>query len=78
MLYSIILKLKLTTCLKITIYIKEIENHKSFFINYISDVLMCIKNVKVFQFFLIEKKNEFLHSEVFIQNNDTNEACDFE
>src|SRR5438046_9877370 len=59
MLYLIILKLKLTACLKITMHIKKAENYKLFFINYISYILICIKNMKVFQFFFLLKKTNF-------------------
>src|SRR5436190_8398380 len=56
MLYATALKLKLTACSKITVHMKEAENHKSSFINYISDVLVCIKDVRVLQFFFLLKK----------------------
>ena len=60
MLYIIILKLRLTAHSKIAVHMKEAENHKSFFINYVSDISVCIKNVKVFQFFfLLKKKTNF-------------------
>ena len=49
MLYLIILKLKLAACLKVAVHMKKVENHKSFFINYISDVLICIENVRILQ-----------------------------
>src|SRR5205085_7867878 len=45
---------------KIVMHMKKAENHKSFFINYISDISMYIKNVKVLQlFFLLKKKTNF-------------------
>jgi len=47
MLYAITLKLKLTACSKVAVHMKEAENHKSIFISYISDVLMCIENMRV-------------------------------
>ena len=56
MLYVIILKLKLAAYSKVTVHMKEAENHKSFFINYISDVSVCIENVRVLQLFLLLKK----------------------
>src|SRR6266487_7143314 len=56
MLYLITLKLKLVTCLKIAMHIKEAEDHKSFFINYISNILIYIKNVRILQFFFLLKK----------------------
>ena len=48
MLYMITLKLKLTAHLKVTVHMKEAENHKSTFIDYVSDILMCIKNMRIF------------------------------
>ena len=60
MLYLITLKLKFTACLKVTMHMKEAENHKSFFINYVLNVLICIKNVRILQlFFLLKKKMNF-------------------
>ena len=57
MLYAITLKLKLTTCSKIAMHMKEAEDYKSFFINYILDISVCIENVRVLQlFFLLEKR----------------------
>ena len=57
MLYATALKLKLTACSKITVHMKEAENHKSSFIDYVSDVSVYIEDVRVFQFFfLLEKK----------------------
>ena len=60
MLYIIALKLKLAAHSKIAVHMKEAENHKSTFINYVSNILMCIKNVRVLQlFFLLKKKMNF-------------------
>ena len=56
MLYVIILKLRFTAHSKIAVHMKKAENHKSFFINYISDVSVCIENVRVLQLFLLLKK----------------------
>ncbi len=47
MLYVITLKLKLTVYSKVAVHIKEAENHKSTFISYISDISVCIKNMRV-------------------------------
>ena len=60
MLYAITLKLRFTACSKIAVHMKKAENHKSFFINYVSNVSICIENVRVFQFFfLLKKKTNF-------------------
>ena len=56
MLYVITLKLKLTAHSKVAVHMKEAEDHKSFFINYISDISVCIEDVRVLQFFLLLKK----------------------
>ena len=56
MLYVITLKLKLAACSKITVHMKKAENHKSFFIKYVLNILVCIKDVRVLQFFLLLKK----------------------
>ena len=56
MLYAITLKLKLTAHSKIAVHMKEAENHKSFFIDYVLNILVCIENVKIFQLFLLLKK----------------------
>ena len=47
MLYMIILKLKFTAHSKITVHMKETKNHKSTFISYIFDILICIENMRV-------------------------------
>ena len=60
MLYVITLKLRFTACSKVAVHMKEAENHKSFFINYISNISVCIEDVKVLQlFFLLKKKTNF-------------------
>ena len=56
MLYVITLKLKLAAHSKIAVHMKKTENYKSIFISYISDILMCIENVRVLQLFLLLKK----------------------
>ena len=47
-LYLITLKLKLTAYSKIAMHMKEAEDYKLFFIDYISNILICIENVRVF------------------------------
>ena len=56
MLYVIALKLRLTACSKVAVHMKEAENHKSTFIDYISDVSIYIEDVRILQFFLLLKK----------------------
>ena len=46
-LYLVTLKLKLITHLKVVVHMKEAEDHKSFFIDYVSDVSVCIEDVRV-------------------------------
>ena len=76
-LYMIILKLRLAAYSKIAVHMEKAENHKSIFIDYISNVLICIKNVKILQLFFLLKKNEFLHFKTFVQNSNTNKAYNF-
>ena len=60
MLYLIALKLKLTAYSKIAVHIKKAENHKLFFIKYILNISVYIKNVRILQFFfLLKKKTNF-------------------
>ena len=60
MLYVTALKLKLTACSKIAVHMKKAENHKSIFIDYVSDISVYIENVRVLQlFFLLKKKINF-------------------
>ncbi len=47
-LYTITLKLKLTASLKVAVHMKETKNHKLIFISYISDVLVYIKDMRIF------------------------------
>ena len=60
MLYVIALKLGLTACSKVAVHMKEAKDHKSFFIDYISNISVCIEDVRVLQlFFLLEKRMNF-------------------
>ena len=56
-LYHIALKLKLVIQLNIVIVMKDAENLKSSFIEYLSDVTIRIEDVIVKQSFFIFKKN---------------------
>ena len=60
LLYSIALSLKLAVKINVTVWMKEIRNHKSLFIKYVSNISVKIKNVIVHQsFFVLEKESIF-------------------
>ena len=57
MLYHVALKLKLVIQLNVAVAMKDAENLKSSFIEYISDVTIRIEDVIVKQLFFILEKN---------------------
>src|SRR5215471_16182827 len=60
LLYLITLSLELAVRINVMIQIKEIRNHKSLFIEYVSDISVKIENIIVHQsFFVLERESIF-------------------